>query len=609
MPFYLLRPLAGALISGTVALAQLIPAGSPVPLTDKPPVVFINGYQETCGTETFAGTFGEADQVLQANGEVSLFFDNCTVVTAGVARPSIEELGSAFGTFLAGLRYTDGTRVGTVDVVAHSMGGLILRSYLSGKQDTPGVFDPPAVTHVRKVVFLATPNFGTPIASLLGVDNQVQEMASGSPFIFDLATWNQGTDDLRGVDAVAAIGNGGTGLATQTAGFDDGVVPLTSASLGFYMPGRTRVVPYCHIDGVGIIAEFGLCAPNAPGIADVTSATDANARIIVSFLNGTDDWQSVGVAADQNSFLSADGGLLVQLHGANDDAETLQSADVKPSSGGTKSLSIAGTSAESSVGYTDLVGAGAATVDATGADMVSQAITVPTGYDSALTVKPGPSIGRVLPAASNVFPLSVAPGTFVAIYGAGLAAATDQAAGLPFPTQLSDVQVLVNGSAIPLYYASSKQIDAVIPADVSGLVKLMVQNTSGSAAVNVLIETAVPAIFTQDQSGTGAASAENAVTGQLVTTATPLHAGDYLALYLTGLGATTTQSGLDWANLQPTVTVDGQPCAVSYAGLAPGYEGLDQVNCAVPAGVSDAAAQVVVTSGTRTSNTVTIAVQ
>ena len=48
------------------------------------------------------------------------------------------------------------------------MGGLIVRSYLSGKQTQEGVFTPPADTKVRKIVFLGTPHFGTPATSLLG---------------------------------------------------------------------------------------------------------------------------------------------------------------------------------------------------------------------------------------------------------------------------------------------------------------------------------------------------------------------------------------------------------------------------------------------------------
>src|SRR5271166_2217707 len=217
--------LCALVLAASTASSQLVPAGTPIPRTVMPPVVFLNGYQDSCDDASFAGTFGIADQVLQANGEVSLFFNNCNVSGS----PDIEALGAAFGVFLANLQYDDGQPVDVVDCVAHSMGGLIVRSYLSGKQSASGAFQPVAVTHIRKVVFLATPHFGTGV-DLPFLGKQADELASGSRFLVDLASWNQGTDDLRGVDAVTAIGNGGTGNAT-TKGFDDGVLALTSGSL------------------------------------------------------------------------------------------------------------------------------------------------------------------------------------------------------------------------------------------------------------------------------------------------------------------------------------------------------------------------------------------
>jgi pimeloyl-ACP methyl ester carboxylesterase len=132
-------------LSAAALLAQITAPGQPVPHTTNPPVVFVSGYHNDCSTSTFAHTFGMADQVLHANGNVSLYFDNCTVA----GKPSIEQLGAAFGAFLAALKYDDGSAVNLVDVVAHSMGGLIVRSYLSGKQEQDGVFSPPAATHIR----------------------------------------------------------------------------------------------------------------------------------------------------------------------------------------------------------------------------------------------------------------------------------------------------------------------------------------------------------------------------------------------------------------------------------------------------------------------------
>ncbi len=589
------------LICGVVSWAQLLTPSTPIPRKDKPPVVFLNGYQPVCATSSFSGTFGAADQVLQTNGEVLLFFDNCNYP----GRPSIEALGEEFGKFVAALKYEDGQPVTMVDAVAHSMGGLILRSYLSGKQASSGEFQPPAKVGIRKAVFLGTPHFGTPIGLFISPDIQVTELTSGSQFLFDLGTWNQGTDDLRGIDALAVLGNEGTGLLT-TDGFDDGVVPLTSGSIGWVLPGRTRVVPYCHTTAGGLITTIRLCKPDALPIAQIQNGTDPNGRLLVSFLNGTDDWKTVGTAAEDDPFLSKDLGLLVAAHSATDDPLNLTSATAKSASD-TKTLNAR----SNARAYTDLFPAATTTIDAvTDSGTVSRTFNFSPGSYFAGAVKSGPYVLRVYPSASRVTPLSVAPGMFVSIYGDALASQTAQATSADYPNMLADVQVLVGGTPLLLHYASPAQINAVLPDDATGLVKLTVKNTAGADTVNVLFEPAVPAVFTQDGTGSGAAAALNSRNDGLVTSSNPLRAGDYLELFLTGLGATTLLDGLQYANLQPTVTIGGQPCAVSYAGRAPGYRGLDQINCLVPSGIAPSAtAQAQVTSGTRSSNVVTVAVQ
>ncbi len=594
--------LLSGVFAAIAAHAQLIPAGSPVPQTTLPPVVFINGYQFEGCPSTFAGTFGIADQVLQANGEVSLFFSTCSLPSSA----TIEDLAASFGTFLAGLKYTDGSPVETVDVVAHSMGGLVLRAYLSGKQDTAGVFQPPAATHVRKAIFLATPHFGTPIASLVPlIAVQVEEMSSGSAFVFDLGTWNDATDDLRGVDAIAAVGNAGTGLLTGTAGFDDGVVPLTSGSLRFYGPGRTRVLPYCHIGAGGLISDVGLCPGSAKGIADIDSAMHDSAQMIVSFLNGTNAWQSVGTAAESDPFLSVDGGLIISAASPTDSTLAIESASAAlPSS--TKTLGISA----DGLAFTDLIPAGSISLNITspasphGMFLIGDTFSLPAGGTEPYTATGGAWIARVLSAAAPLFPLELAPRMLIAIYGSNLAGATQS------PVQSTDAQVLVNGSAIPLTYASADQINAVLPATVSGLAQLTVQSGEGNYTINIFVGVAAPAIFTQDSSGTGPASALKATDQSLVTASNPLHPGDSVELYATGLGLTSPTNGFDVAVQQPTVTVGGVACPVTFAGAAPNYVGLDQINCTIPAGLaSSATVSVVVTSGDRTSNTGTLAIQ
>jgi uncharacterized protein (TIGR03437 family) len=584
--------------------AQLIPTGQPIPKGANLPVVFVNGYQLGCpnGPASFSGTFGNADKVLQANQIVSVFFDICTVPN----NPSIEALGAALGQFLGALKYTDGTPVAQTDVVAHSMGGLVVRSYLAGKKDvTPASFAPPANPGIRKVIFLATPHFGSGIANKLGVDKQSSELAVGSQFLFDLNTWNQTTDDLRGVDALAVAGNGGTGNESSIPGFDDGVVTLTSSSLAFVRSGRTRVVPFCHVN-FPLLTTANYCPANSQSIANITDADNVVGQIVVSFLTNTTAWQNLGQAIESNPVASTLGGINIEAADLLGAEQPINHASLDTPSG-TVNLSVN----SGNIAYTEGVAPNVketAHVQFLGTTMLNPTVVLPAATVLPLIVKPGPGIGRVIPAASVTFPLNVAPGQFVAIYGSNLAAAVQQATTLPYPTQLSDAQVLVNGTAAPLQYVSPNQINFLYPDLSTGITQLTVKNGSGQQVVNVMLAAAVPAIFTLDSTGAGAAAAVNATTGTVVTSNNPIHAGDYVSLYLTGLGATNRQSGLDYAQIQPSVTVGGQNCSSNFAGRAPTLAGVDQINCQIPQGVTGPAVPVIVTSNGRASNTVTLAI-
>jgi uncharacterized protein (TIGR03437 family) len=585
--------------------AQLIPTGQPVPKTANPPVVFLNGYQANCAGVDFAGTFGAADKLLQNNGLVSLFFDNCSVA----GKPTIEALGAAFGQYLASLKYSDGTPITQVDVVVHSMGGLILRCYLSGKQDTATAsFQPPATVAVRRAVFLGTPHFGSLIAGLLGSDKQTAEMALGSQFLFDLNTWNQGSDDLRGISAIAVAGSIGGLESGVGRGFDDGVVALTSSSLSFYRTGVTRIVPDCHTTN-SLLSLVGYCPAGALALASVS--TDPNnlvGQILISFLTGTKAWQSVGEAAETNQYLSTLSGLVVQARDQNDSPIQLISGSVTSQTPAGKLAANTG----SGIVYTEAASATAAVgVQVTPLSGTAQSaiLMVPPGSAAPAVVKPGPVINPrgVIPAAGPApFPYDVSPGAYVSIYGANLASST-MSASIPYPTQVGDVQVLVNGTAAPIVYVSAGQINFVYPNVATGLTQLTVKNMNGQNTVNVRVAPAVPSIFLLDANGS--AAARNAVTSTVVGTSSPIHAGEFLSLYLTGLGATTNTNGLDYAQSQPAITIGGRNVGVGYAGRSPGYAGLDQINCQIPAGITGSAVPVVVTSGGRASNVAYLAIQ
>jgi uncharacterized protein (TIGR03437 family) len=590
--------------------AQLIPSGSPIPKGPHLPVVFLNGYQPSCSSSSFSSTFGNADQVLQAGQIASVFFDNCTIISPTSGRPTIEALGAAFGTFLRGLRYTEGTAVTEVYVVAHSMGGLILRSYLAGKADaTPADYAPPANTGVRKAVFLATPHFGTALAGQLGTDVQTQEMALGSQFLFDLNTWNEGLDDLRGVDALAIAGTGGTGVESGTVSFggglDDGVVTLNSASLGFLRPGRTRLVPACHAS-ISLLISFGLCSSSAQPIAAIMDGSSVTGQIVLSFLTGTTNWQSLGHAFEENGIALALGGINLQLQDST--------GTPLPSTGGiitspTGLNAPLGQSSTKQVLYIEIFPASSPRPIQihTSVSPINTTQILPSGTEATVILKPGPVIRGVVPAAGPIFPYNVAPGAFVAIYGTTLAGSTLFAAAPNYPTILGDVQVKVNGAATAIQYISSGQLNVIWPDVAPGNTKLTVVTGSGSFTTNVIVQPAVPSVFTL---GGMTAAAINAITGTVVSPTAPLRAGvDIVTLFLTGLGPTTRTQNLDYAEIQPAVTIGGQACNISYAGRAPGYPALDQINCSVPAGLSGEAVPVIVTSNGRTANTVTLNIQ
>jgi uncharacterized protein (TIGR03437 family) len=571
----------------------------------RPPVVLVNGFQIACDpTATSAGTFGNLQQYLTQDGAAVYFFNNCQYPGA-----SIETLGQDFGKYLASLKNLDGTAVTTVDVVAHSMGGLIVRSYLSGKQNTAGLFQPPAAPALRKLILLATPNFGTPVASLASfLGPQASEMALGSAFLWDLNTWLQNADDLRGVDSLAVIGNAAIysngSLTLQNA--SDGVVSLTSASLAFSPfapPERTRIVPYCH-------TNQSLFPCNGPAIANVNSTSQLPGQIIRSFLAGSTDWASIGATPGQDPVLSRYGGSLLEFETA---AGSLASASNVTF--GTPATAFQ--SGAAATFYAEFVPAASATLSySTSAGAQTTPFTIPAGGAHASLIRPSPLVYRVQTAAAAVPTLDLAAGSLISIYGAGLSSLTASSSSATLPLQLGNVTVSAGGNGIPLLYVSPTQINAYLPADLSGLVPLEVKNPGGAMTLNLLLDPAVPAIFTQDASGTGAAAALHNSSEILVTPSNPAAPGEYLQLYCTGLGATHVSGGLDVTTLAAQVFLGSPPVSlpVVFSGLAPGFTGLYQVNFQIPAGIptgmpSGSAVPLYVVVGARTSNTVTLAVQ
>lgn len=204
--------------------------------------------------------------------------------------------------------------------------------------------------------------------------------------------------------------------------------------------------------------------------------------------------------------------------------------------------------------------------------------------------QPGvPRIDAVYDGASFEWGNAVAPGEVVTLIGAELASATQSAASAPLPASLSDVSVTIGGIAAPLYYVSPTQINFQAPLGLTlGAADLAVTRgaTVTHRAVNAVA--ARPGIFFVN----GVPAVTHASDFSLVTAANPAHPGEYLAVFCSGLGATTPAvaagqvSPLALLQAQAFGVVGGREINVQYAGLAPGSIGLYQVNFQLPSDTS-----------------------
>jgi uncharacterized protein (TIGR03437 family) len=223
-----------------------------------------------------------------------------------------------------------------------------------------------------------------------------------------------------------------------------------------------------------------------------------------------------------------------------------------------------------------------------------------------------PRVDAALNAASGAGG-AVAPGEIVSIYGSGMGPAQGApvqltADGLSVTKSLGGAVALFDGVPAALTYASGTQINAVVPYAVAGktTTQLQVQYQGGtSAAVTLPVQPAASALFTLDQSGSGAGAVLNQdykVNGALA----PAARGSVVMIYCTGAGVTSPAS--DDASIttsdpakfplltqKVSVTIGGIPAKVTYSGGAPGsVAGLTQINAEIPAGVTPGSAVPVV---------------
>jgi uncharacterized protein (TIGR03437 family) len=244
------------------------------------------------------------------------------------------------------------------------------------------------------------------------------------------------------------------------------------------------------------------------------------------------------------------------------------------------------------------------------------------------------------PSATQV--AAFAPGSIISIFGTDLADTPLSAGTLPLPTTLAGITMWIeflpeqpnNGRGqgsvayeVPLFFVSPTQINAQIPSElplpstigVPGHYHVRFFKWNFAAQdIDVSFDAvpASPGIFTLDSSGHGAGAILHNATGAVVSSQNPAVPDEFVQIYSTGLGAVSpaVASGVAAPSNPPssttlpvTVSFNGTSVPASFAGLAPGFVALYQVNVKVPQ-IAPGTAQVVLTINGVSSPPVTMAV-
>jgi uncharacterized protein (TIGR03437 family) len=219
-------------------------------------------------------------------------------------------------------------------------------------------------------------------------------------------------------------------------------------------------------------------------------------------------------------------------------------------------------------------------------------------FSGTITSRQAPVIntGGVLPFGNVDAGTPVAPGSYVAITGTGLADFDDYYAAPPYPMALDNVNVSFDvpsaGLSVParVLAIDPGEIDIQVPWELHGQtsaqVKVILNEFEFSNVVTVPIADYSPAFFNV------AADALDSA-GNVISSSNPAKQGQNVQLVVGGLGPVNNQptdgmaAGANATTLQlPVVTIGGKPATVVSSSLRPGSAGRYQVTVTVPTGIT-----------------------
>jgi uncharacterized protein (TIGR03437 family) len=236
---------------------------------------------------------------------------------------------------------------------------------------------------------------------------------------------------------------------------------------------------------------------------------------------------------------------------------------------------------------------GGVRTELTGQGQSAFRITRESGAWTASAMQPIFTSASVVNAAT--FTSGIAPGSLTAIFGSGLAGMTGSAA------------VEIGGQPATVLAATPFQVKVAVPLEVSAGVNTIVVNSPfGRTQQQITLVEHAPAVFlSADRRG----SVVNP-DGTLNSPANPLRRGQTMLVFATGLGAVSPRGPVQAAETPVSVYLRDFEIAPAFAGLAPGFLGLYQLNVPVPVGLAPGAAiPLRLEQGGATSNVVEVSIR
>jgi uncharacterized protein (TIGR03437 family) len=223
------------------------------------------------------------------------------------------------------------------------------------------------------------------------------------------------------------------------------------------------------------------------------------------------------------------------------------------------------------------------------------------------------SANGVVNAAS--FASSISPGALATVFGSNFAL-RNASANAPLPLSLTGVSVSVNGQSAPLLYVTPTQVNFQVPWETAlGSAATVTVNVNGGASNSITVPVlgAAPGLFS---TSSGHAVVQNS-DFTLNDPGNPAKVGSTIVAYLSGSGpvnpavpdgAATPLGPLVSATSPSSATIGSSTAQVAFAGLAPGFVGLVQVNIVVPSDLATGDYPLAITIGSETSNPATVSV-